>query len=96
MSVVSSVNIGAFYGVCPVEINLVDLFRKTEKEKNNQIWFKSLRKIAIEAPPKTQFKINDTTFTMPSTGIFELGLDFVQIHTLIFTNEAEVNIVYLY
>lgn len=88
--------LGSYNGICDANVNLVDVFKKIQKEKRPNISFNTIRKIAIEAPSKTEFTINDVDIIMPSTGIFELGLDYVQIEKLVFKNSVQVNIVYLY
>lgn len=55
-----------------------------------------MRKIAIEAPAKTKVTVNDVDITMPSTGMLEFGLDYVQITNLVFETDADVNIIYMY
>lgn len=92
----SMVYLGSYYGACPAGENMVDLFKANEKEKRPDLPFKTVRKIAIEAPAGTVVHINETEIVMPSSCYFELGLDWVQIYSLIFDSAVDVNIIYMY
>lgn len=92
----SLVYLGSYYGTCNANENMVDVFKNIEKEKNPKLPFNELRKVAIEAPKGTEFIINNTTIIMPSTGHFELGVDWVQISSLIFKTSVDANIIYMY
>lgn len=96
MAKASLLNMGSYQGKCQANINMVDIFKANEKVKNPSLYFKTIRKIAIEAPVKTSIYINDVKIVMPSTGIFELGLDYIQITKLEFKEPVEVNIIYLF
>lgn len=96
MGLLSLVSMGSYNGTVVANENLIDLFHETEKEKHPNRFFSTVRKIAIEAPSETKFIINDVEIVMPSTGIFELGLDYVQIEKLIFESSVKVNIIYMY
>lgn len=96
ISLPSLAHLGSFHGVCAANTDMVKWFKEAERIKNPKIPFVSVRKIAIEAPAETLFTINDIEIKMPSTGIFELGLDYIQIYTLTFKDDVDVNIVYMY
>lgn len=88
--------LGSFKGAITTNENLVENFKQTAKEKFPTYTFSSVKKVAIEAPAGTRLQIESVDITMPSTGIFELGLDYVEINSIVFLDDAEVNIVYLY
>ena len=93
---VSKVHFGSFYGTATANVNTVDVFKEAEKVKHPQFDFNTVRKIAIEAPAKTKVTVNDVDITMPSTGMLEFGLDYVQITNLVFETDSDVNIIYMY
>lgn len=72
------------------------MYSKKQKRLNTQFDFNTVRKIAIEAPAKTKVTVNDVDITMPSTGMLEFGLDYVQITNLVFETDSDVNIIYMY
>lgn len=88
--------LGSFKGTVTTNKNLVENFKQTVKAKFPTYTFSSLKKIAIEAPAGTRLQIEGVDITMPSTGIFELGLDYIEVNSIIFLDEVDVNIVYLY
>ena len=88
--------LGAYHDVCSANANMIDVFRTIETEKDIHIHFTCVRKIAIEAPPETQFTVNDVDIIMPSTGIFELGFGLIDIYNLVFATDTEANIVYMF
>lgn len=96
MDAVSLVHLGSFHDTVTANENLIDTFITNAKQTNPSIHFNAVRKIAIEAPAGTQFSINGVDLWMPTTEIFELGLDYVQITSLIFKSSVSVNIVYMY
>lgn len=87
-------SLGSFNGTAQKNINLVDTF-KTEKKQNGITNF-SIKKIAIEAPPDSCLSINGIEIIMPSTGIIEFGMNYIEINSLVFAEETEVNIIYFY
>ncbi len=96
MAKVSMVHLGSYYGICKSNKNMIDTFKEIEKKKNPSMTFDAVRKIAMEAPAQTELEINGVKIIMPSTGIIEFGLDFVQITNLIFKSDVSVNIIYMY
>lgn len=96
MAKVSIVNLGSYYGICKANKNMIDTFKEVEKKKNPSMVFDTVRKIVMEAPAQTELVINGVNIVMPSTGIIEFGLDFVQITSLIFKSDVNVNIIYMY
>lgn len=91
--------LGSFIGTAKAGENLIDQFRQKEANGNRK-WPRSLNfsvlQIAINASAGTLFKINGESFKMPTTGIFELGYGLVEIDSLAFESDTDVNIVYLY
>lgn len=56
----------------------------------------SIRKIAISAEEGTHFILNDAEIVLTETGIFETGEDMIEIHRIVFTEDTEVNIRFIY
>lgn len=89
-------SLSSYVGTVDADINLVEQFRATQKERNPSLSFKDIKKLAIQAPAKTEFSINGEDFVMPSTGIFELGYGLVNVSKLVFKSSVDVNIVYMF
>lgn len=96
MSSISIVHLGSYHKTCEANVNLIDVFKEDVKGKDPKMTFNYVRKIAIEAPPETELVVNDIDIIMPSTGIFELGLDYIHINNLVFKSSVDVNIIYMY
>ena len=91
--------LGSFNGTVTPDVNMLDIFKKKELEDNPDSILKFakliVKKIAISAPAGTAVKINGKEIPMP-TGFFELGLNQVDIASLVFSEAADVNIYYMY
>lgn len=89
-------HLSSYVGTVDANKNLVEQFMNTQKEKYPTLYFNEIKKIAIQAPEKTEFSINGEDFVMPSTGIFEVGYGLISIKELIFKTSIEANIVYMF
>ncbi len=82
------------------DTDIVEVIRATEVVKYPTSYLKTeklcIRKLAIDAPAGTEFTINGVDFKMPTTGLFEIGLDVIDIRSITFKSACAVNIVYFY
>lgn len=92
-------SLGSFKGTAVKDVDLVSKFKEDVFGKGitplSERYF-SIKKIAIEAPEGSVLTINDVEITMPSTGILEFGMNYIAVNSLIFAEDTDVNIVYLY
>lgn len=95
----SQAYLGSFDGTVTPNINMLDIFKKNELEDNpNSILNFGklvLKKFGISAPAGTVVKINGKRITLFS-GVFELGLNQIDITSLVFDEAVDVNIYYMY
>lgn len=91
--------LGGFSGIATANANMVDIFKANELETNPNSTLKFsnmvLRKIAISAPEGTVVEVNGVDMTL-FEGRIELGLDIVNIYSLVFHDSVEVDIYYMY
>lgn len=82
------------------DTDVVEVIRAAELAKYPASYLKTeklcIRKLAIDAPAGAEFTINGVEFKMPTTGLFEIGLDVIDIRSLTFKTSCAVNIVYFY
>ena len=93
--------LGSFNGLTTAGANMVEIFKQNEiaKHENSTLKFSdfmTLRKVGIQCAPGTMVEINDCEIPIPGSGVLELGFGQVDVTKLIFPNEVEVNIYYMY
>lgn len=95
----SQANLGCFSGAVTAGINMVDVFKARELEENPNSILKFgdmvLRKFGISCPAGTKIQINGKEITV-FTGIFELGMNQIDIVSLVFPEAVDVVIYYMY
>lgn len=95
----SQAHLGSFCGTVTPNVNMLDIFKKKEIEDNpNSILnFGSLilKKFGISAPAGTKVIINGKEIPL-FTGVFELGMNQIDISSLVFPESVNVNIYYMY
>ncbi len=91
--------LGGFNGTVTPGINMLDIFKVNEIAENQNSILKYgdmvIRKFGISCPAGTVVKINGRRIVIFS-GIFELGIDQIDITSLEFESAVEVNIYYMY
>lgn len=95
----SQAHLGSFNGTVTPNVNMLDIFKQNEiKENPNSILNFGklvLKKFGISAPAGTVVKINGKDIPL-FTGVFELGMDQIDISSLVFTEAVDVNIYYMF
>ena len=95
----SQAYLGSFNGTVTPNVNMLDIFKEKEIEDNpNSILNFGklvLKKFGISAPAGTVVKINGKEIPL-FTGLFELGLNQIDISSLEFSEAVDVNIYYMY
>lgn len=96
-------HLGSFIGAVTPDVNMIDLFKAQEEEKHvlaSRKWPASIpfsiQQLSISADPGTTFTLNTAQIVIPSTGIFELSYGLIEIESLVFHAQVNVNIVYLF
>lgn len=95
----SQAHLGSFNGAVTPGINMLDVFKKNEIEDNPNSILKFrnmvLKKFGISCPAGTKIKINGKEFPL-FTGVFELGMNQIDITSLEFQDVVDVNIYYMF
>ncbi len=95
----SQAYLGSFNGTVTPNVNMLEVFKKKEIEDNpNSILNFGklvLKKFGISAPAGTTIKINGKEIPL-FTGVFELGMNQIDITSLVFTEAVSVNIYYMF
>lgn len=95
----SQAHLGSFTGPVTPNVNMLDIFKQNERRDNpNSILnfgMMSLRKLSIACDPGTKVKINGKEIPL-FTGVFELGMDQINITSLVFSEAVDVNIYYMF
>ena len=95
----SMAHLGSFNGTVTPGVNMLTIFKKNEIEDNpNSILnFGALvlKKFGISCPAGTVIKINGKDIPV-FTGVFELGMNQIDITSLEFSEAVDVNIYYMY
>ena len=90
---------GSYFGIASQNTDLIPIFKENEIKKHPNSFLKTsdliLKKIAISAPSGTVFQINESDFLMPSNA-FELGYNVIDVKSLIFKQDTNVTITYIY
>ena len=95
----SQAYLGSFNGTVTPNVNMLDIFKKKELEDNPhsvlQYGKLVLKKFGISAPAGTIVEINGKEIPL-FTGVFELGLNQIDISSLVFNEAVDVSIYYMY
>lgn len=95
----SQAYLGSFNGTVTPNVNMLDIFKKKELEDNpnSVLNYGSmvLKKFGIYAPAGTVIKINGKEIPL-FTGVFELGMNQIDVSSLVFDKAVDVNIYYMY
>lgn len=93
----SQAHLGCFSGTVTPNVNMLDIFKQNERADNpNSILNFGqmlLRKLTMVCPEGTKVKINGKEIPLV-TGIFELGMDQINVTSLEFSEAVDVNIYY--
>ena len=91
----SQAHLGCFSGTVTPNVNMLDIFKQNERADNPNSILNfgqmSLRKLSMICPEGTKVKINGKEIPL-ITGIFELGMDQINITSLEFSEAVNVNI----
>ena len=95
----SHAHLGCFSGTVTPNVNMLDIFKQNERADNPNSILNfgqmSLRKLSMICPEGTKVKINGKEIPL-ITGIFELGMDQINITSLEFSEAVNVNIYYMF
>ena len=95
----SQAHLGSFNGTVTPNVNMLDIFKQKEiKDNPNSILNFGdlvLKKFGISAPAGTVIKINGKEIPL-FTGVFELGMNHIDIMSLEFLETVNVNIYYMF
>ena len=95
----SQAHLGCFSGTVTPNVNMLDIFKQTERADNPNSILNfgqlSLRKLTMVCPEGTKVKINGKEIPLV-TGIFELGMDQINVTSLEFSETVDVNIYYMF
>ena len=95
----SQAHLGCFSGTVTPNVNMLDIFKQNERADNPNSILNfgqmSLRKLTMVCPEGTKVKINGKEIPLV-TGIFELGMDQINVTSLEFSETADVNIYYMF
>lgn len=95
----SQAHLGSFNGVVTPGINMLEIFKENEIRDNpNSILNYGdmiLKKFGISCPAGTSIEINGKSIPI-FTGVFELGMNQIDISSLRFSEPVNVNIYYMF
>ena len=95
----SQAHLGSFNGTVTPNVNMLDIFKQKEMQDNPNSLLNFgalvLKKIGISAPAGTVVKINGKEIPL-FTGVFELGMNQIDITSLVFSDVVSVNIYYMF
>ena len=92
--------LGAFSGPVTPGVNMIDIFKGNEIANNPESSLRTggkmvVRKLGIAVSQDTEVSINGSTIPV-SAGKFELGLDVVNVYSLVFEEAVNAQIYYVY
>ena len=94
----SQAHLGSFNGTVTPNVNMLDIFKQKEiKDNPNSILNFGdlvLKKFGISAPAGTVIKINGKEIPL-FTGVFELGMNQIDITSLEFGNSKRQHLLYV-
>jgi hypothetical protein len=95
----SQAHLGSFNGTVTPNINMLEIFKQRERAENPNSILNfgqmSLRKLSMSCPAGTKVKINGKEIPL-FTGVFELGMDQINVTSLVCPEAVDVNIYYLF
>lgn len=95
----SQAHLGSFNGTVTPNINMLDVFKANEiaDNPNSILNFGDmvLKKFGISCPAGTIIIINGKEIPL-FTGVFELGMNQIDITSLVFKQAVDVNIYYMF
>ena len=95
----SQAHLGSFNGTVTPNVNMLDIFKRNELEDNPnsilQFCDLVLKKFGISCPEGTEIEINGKKIPL-FTGVFELGMNQIDITSLVFSEAVDVNIYYMF
>ncbi|NBH79478.1 hypothetical protein D3Z52_17935 [Clostridiaceae bacterium] len=95
----SQAHLGSFNGTVTPGVNMLETFKKNEIRDNPNSILKYgdmvLKKFGISCPAGTVVKINGKEIPL-FTGVFELGMNQIDITSLEFLETVNVNIYYMF
>jgi len=95
----SQAHLGSFNGTVTPGVNMLEIFKRAEIADNPNSILNfcnmSLKKIGISCPAGTKVMINKKEILLV-TGSFELGMDQVDITSLVFLDAVYANILYMF
>ena len=91
--------IGSLTGTMAAGENIIETIAEKErsatKKYTNSAGF-SILKMAVSAAPGTKFAFNGADIVLPASGVFEIDLGLTEVESLVFENDVEACIVYLF
>ena len=95
----SQAHLGSFSGTVTPNVNMLDIFKQNERAENPNSILNfgqmSLRKLSMSCPEGTKVKINGKEIPL-FTGVFELGMDQINVTSLEFSEAVDVSIYYMF
>lgn len=95
----SQAHLGSFNGTVTPNVNMLDIFKQNELADNPNSILKYgdmvLKKFGIACPAGTMVEINGKEIPV-FTGVFELGMNQIDITSLVFKTAVDVNIYYMF
>lgn len=95
----SQAHLGSFNGTVTPNVNMLDIFKQNELADNPNSILKYgdmvLKKFGISCPAGTVVEINGKDIPV-FTGVFELGMNQIDITSLVFQSVVDVNIYYMF
>lgn len=95
----SQAHLGSFSGTVTPNVNMLDIFKQNERADNPNSILNfgqmSLRKFSVSCPAGTKVKINGKEIPL-FTGVFELGMDQINVTSLEFSEAVDVSIYYMF
>lgn len=95
----SQAHLGSFNGTVTPNVNMVEVFKQNERTKNPNSILNfgqmSLRKLSMSCPAGTKVEINGSEIPL-ITGIFELGMNQINVTSLVFQEAVDVDVYYMF
>lgn len=95
----SQAHLGSFNGAVTPGVNMLTIFKENEISDNPNSILKYgdlvLKKFGISCPAGTKIQINGKEIPL-FTGVFELGMNQIDITSLVFPEAVDVNIYYMF
>lgn len=91
--------IGSFNGQATPDTNMIDVFRDDNRLRMSSFHHATsfhLLHLVINANAGTTFNLDGAQIVMPTTGVFEVCGEMTPLESLIFSEDAMVNIIYYF